>query len=387
MAITLQTVLPQKVLPRAPSPNASSPNPGIRSTITQFIPASPDASLDNDPLTALTQEPALIGSALADGGSSTRLDSMRASSNGSQDRNDTSSAVPRLKSPKLGSSDGRKSMSAGAGSRRGIAHSSRILGVDKNAKEAIALSQLTNGKVDVSFEGTVDVSFEGTVDDGRSKGKGKGKGKAHDGDINESGTSQTPLFDIDLESGQPTASSSSNTSRAGRLLQMRSHSMPWIKSKSKSGSVPAYQGSADHTPNAAAPAPDSRDDSLDFHRPPKTYNHPRADYSGDVDGEDDDYHAESGVFDADREQLLHGGGDDAGRPGYFAPDDRSFGYNSLGGGAGLSGFGGAVGFEALTWREGGWMVLSAIAVAILMAVAILISIDVIDWPGDGIGKY
>ncbi|SJX62486.1 uncharacterized protein SRS1_13334 [Sporisorium reilianum f. sp. reilianum] len=376
MAITLQTVLPQKVLPRAPSPNASSPNPGIRSAITQFIPASPDASVDDDSPTTPTQGTSANGIALPSGSNSNNSNLFRTNSSGSQDHNDARSVAPPLKSPRLGAMDGRKPMSAGAGSRRGIAHSSRILGVDKDTEEAFALSQLTSGKVDVSFEGTLSERAQ------HSASQSKGKGRARDGDVDEAEDGQTPLFDIDLESGQPTASSSSNTSRAGRLLQMGSHSMPWIKSKSKSNSVPAYEESVTTT---AAPASDARDDSLDFHRTPKPYtDHKAADYSADV--EDDDYRAQ-GAFDDDREQLLHGDGDDAGRSGYFAIGDRSLGYNSLQGGAGLGGYGGAVGFEAVTWREGGWMVLSCILVAVLMAVAILISVDVIDWPGDGIGKY
>lgn len=373
MAITLQTVLPQKVLPRAPSLNASSPNPGIRSAITQFIPASPDTSFEQNSPATPAQE--------SSGSQSRKLTLTRANSSISQDQHDASSATPRLKSPGLGPMDGRKSMSAGAGSRRGIAHSSRILGRDKDTQEAFALSQLTNGKVDVSFEGT--------LGSGRTLShSGKGKAKARDGDADVDESVQTPLFDIDLESGQPTASSSSNTSRAGRLLQMGSHSMPWSKGKGKAGPVPAYQGSsAVDTPSTDAPPPagDSRDDSLDFHRPAAAS---KADYSADADA-DDDYRAELGAFDDDREQLLHAGaGDDAGRPGYFAPGDRSFGYNALGSsGPGLGGYGGAVGFETMTLREGGWMVLSSISVGVLVTVAILISIDVIDWPGDGIGRY
>ncbi|CDU26069.1 uncharacterized protein SPSC_06236 [Sporisorium scitamineum] len=378
MAITLQTVLPQKVLPRAPSPNASSPNPGIRSTITQFIPASPDASLEQDSLATPTQEIGSNGFAPPSGNNSSRVNLFRANSSGSQGQNDANSAAARLKSPGLGSMEGRKSMSAGVGSRRGIAHSSRILGVDKDTQEAFALSQLTNGKVDVSFEGTLG----GRTPLTSSQSKGKGKGKARDGDSDEGEQGRTPLFDIDLESGQPAASSSLSTSRAGRLLQMGSHSMPWNKSKTKSSSVPAYQESALNTTDETAPPSDSRGDSLDFQRPSAS----KAEYSADVDGEEDAYRAELGAFDDDREHLLHGV-DDAGRPGYFAPGDRSFGYNSLQGGAGLGGYGGAVGFEAMRRREGGWMVLSSISVAILMTVAILISIDVIDWPGDGIGKY
>ncbi len=45
-----------------------------------------------------------------------------------------------------------------------------------------------------------------------------------------------------------------------------------------------------------------------------------------------------------------------------------------------------MGFEPLLWRERIWMITSACLVAVVVVVAILISIDVIDWPGDGIGN-
>ncbi|SPO27112.1 uncharacterized protein UTRI_10573_B [Ustilago trichophora] len=372
MAITLQTVLPHKVLPRAPSPNASSPNPGIRSAITQFIPASPDASLDQDALTTPMVESSSNGFAARQSSSMNRARALSGSSQGHVEA--------ALKSPGGSSTIGRKSMSAGAGSRRGIAHSSRILGVDADTQEAFALSQLTNGKVDVSFEGSLGGGLPPM-----SPSLSKGKGKARDG---EEELGQIPLFDVDLESGQPTASNSSHTSRAGKLLQPLTKSMPW--NKSKSNPTPAYQAAAPAQdgmlPDTSRDtlANDSRDDSLDFARP---HTSATADYSAD-DGhnEDDDYHEGLGAFDDDREQLLYAGADDAERPGYFASGDRSFGYNSLQGSAGLGGYGGAVGFEALTWMENGWMVSSSILVAVLVTVAVLISIDVIDWPGDGLGR-
>ena len=360
MAITLQTVLAQKVLPRAPSPNSSSPNPGIRSAITQFIPASPDASLNQGP-TAFRGNDSALANGGGGGSNSSRMTLSRAHSSSSQGRSDASSAVVPMKSPGLGPMEDRKSMSAGAGSRRGIAHSTRILGVDEDTEEAFALSQLSNGKVDVSFEGTL-------------RGR-KGKDKARDGDDDEDnvGERYAPLFDVDLESGQPTASSSSPSSRAGRLLQIGSHALPW--NKSKSTTTRPYQASAVDTANETS-LDEAREDSLDFVRSSKTTTDHTADYSAEVDAEEDGL----GAFDDDREQLLYGGADHTVRPGYFAPGDRSLGYNSIGG------YGGAVGFEPLTWREGGWMVLSSLLVAVLMIVAILISIDVIDWPGDGIGK-
>lgn len=374
MAITLQTVLPQKVLPRAPSPNSSSPNPGVRSAITQFIPASPDASLD-------------VGGSSANGfvrSSSDGASRARALSTSSQVTIDSISPSEALRSPGTGPLAGRKSMSAGARSRRGIAHSSRVLGVDKSKDEAFALSQLTNGKVDVSFEG----SLNGQPPLSPSKSKGKGRGR----DVDDGDNSAVALFDVDLESGQPSASGASRSSRAGRLLQLGAQSMPWSKSKSTLATTDLDNTTASSSthPNAAStftPAPDSRDDSLDFSRPRKGDRDENADYSADGKlDEDDDYREALGAFDDDREQLLYAGADDEERPGYLAPGDRSFAYNSLHDHAGMGGYGGAVGFEAVTWREGGWMMFSSLLVAVLVVVAILISVDVIDWPGDGIGS-
>lgn len=282
-----------------------------------------------------------------------------------------------LKSAGGASMAGRKSMSAGAGSRRGIAHSSRVLGVDKDAQEAFALSQLTSGKVDVSFEG----SLGSQAPFSPSKSKGKGKAKAHEG---EEDALATPLFDVDLESGQPTAAGSSHSSRAGRLLKIGAQSMPWKKTKTTS--VPAYQSSSGLDGlTTSILTPDARDDSLEFERPRHAVTEDKPDYStgGALQ---DDYNDRLAAFDDDQEQLLYAAADDSERPGYFAPGDRSFGYNSLHGSGGMGGYGGAVGFEAVTWTEGGWMMLSSVLVGILMTVAILISVDVIDWPGDGIGK-
>ncbi|PWN53258.1 hypothetical protein IE53DRAFT_196983 [Violaceomyces palustris] len=45
-----------------------------------------------------------------------------------------------------------------------------------------------------------------------------------------------------------------------------------------------------------------------------------------------------------------------------------------------------VDFEQVTNREKAWMWTSVVIVVILCIVAVLISVDVIDWPGDGIGK-
>ncbi|KAJ9480227.1 Alpha-glucosidase [Pseudozyma hubeiensis] len=373
MAITLQTVLPQKVLPRAPSPNSSSPNPGVRSSITQFIPASPDASLDRGSRPAHTPSDS-TDSAFARGKEA-------ASSSSTQGRVDAGETLAPLRSPGLGPSAPRKSMSAGAGSRRGIAHSSRILGVDKKTQETFALSQLTNGKIDVSFEGTL----AGRQPPSPSGSNHKGKGKArNDGDDDKSGQNGHPtLFDVDLETGQQTVPSSSTASRAGRLLQLGSNSMPW--KKPKSNVVPAYQG--EESESAGAGLTSTRNNSLDFDRSLKLQSDTKAGYAADPDGDGDDDRTGFGAFDDDREQLLYAGADDdASRPGYFAPGDRGYGYNSLQDGAGQGGYGSAVGFEAVTWSEGGWMVVSSVFVAVLMVVAILISIDVIDWPGDGIGK-
>lgn len=264
------------------------------------------------------------------------------------------------------------SMSAGVGSRRGIAHSSKVLGVDKDTQEAISLKQLTNGKVDVSFEGTLSTATG-------SAGKGKGKGKAIDGAENEA----IALFDVDLESGQPTTAAASG-SRAGKLLQLGKQSMPWKKSKSNLTvmDAPIASTSTSAATHGIPAEDDAREYSLDFARPPRK---PFGDDKDDYDrGEEDGFNAYN--VDDDQEQLLYAGATDEARPGYFAPGDRSFGYNSLQGSAGLGGYGGAVGFESLTWREGGWMTFSSLLVSVLVTVAILISIDVIDWPGDGLGN-
>lgn len=47
---------------------------------------------------------------------------------------------------------------------------------------------------------------------------------------------------------------------------------------------------------------------------------------------------------------------------------------------------GKLDFEPMTRREKAWMWSSAVVVLLLFAVAISISKDWIDWPGDGIGK-
>ncbi|KIS69578.1 uncharacterized protein UMAG_02113 [Mycosarcoma maydis] len=379
MAITLQTVLPQKILPRAPSPNATSPNPGVRSTITQFIPASPDASLDQGSPANPTHGPVLSGVAFP---SSSRTNLTRVASNSFQGGKDGGEILALSNSSVQAAMSPRMSMSAGAGSRRGIAHSRRVLGVDKDTTEAFALSQLTNGKVDVSFEGTLAECTPSSSSQSMRKGKGKAWDEGGDSDKYQNG--HPPLFDIDLESRQQAGSSSFSISRAGRLLQMGTNSMPWNKSKSND-TVPAYEEGAANA--IATPPADSRDDSLDFFRSPKVSTGHKSNYSAGHGGEEDDYHTELGAFDEDREQLLYPDAeDDAGQPGYFASGDRHLGYNSLQGSVGIGGYGGAVGFEPLTWAEGGWMLLSSLFVVVLIVVAILISIDVIDWPGDGIGK-
>lgn len=372
MAITLQTVLPQKVLPRAPSPNASSPNPGVRSSVTQFIPASPDLSLDQDAL--LTPN----GNSIPNG-SSTASSSTQHTQAPPDSSRDFSDAGSNSRTGAL-ALVGRKSMSAGAGSRRGIAHSTRVLGVDKKAKEAIALSKLTNGKVDVSFEASLGMQPLATPTNA------KAKGKARDGDQGK--VDQVALFDVDLESAQPMSrSGSSNSSRTGRLLQLGAQSLPWNKSKTNL-KTPAYEeADQDVASSSANPANTSLtpatkgDASLDFPRPTSRVDADKADYGGTVDAEE-----ELGAFDDDREQLLYAGAAGDERPGHFAPGDRSFAYNSLQGSVGVGGYGGRIGFESVTWREGGWMMFSAVLVGVLITVAILISIDVIDWPGDGIGN-
>ena len=269
-------------------------------------------------------------------------------------------------------------MSAGAGSRRGIAHSSKILGRDKEeAQDVFGMAPLTNGKVDVSFEATLG-GGGGLVSPSKSNGKGKARAKDDEnGEV-------VGLFDVDLESGTQTSAAGVGSSKAGRLLQLGT-TLPW--KKGKSSSTPAYQPPPPANTDPSTPTfshhaaiTDPRDDSLDLYRPHT--NTSKTDFDTEAQADEDDYRA----FDDDREQLLYSGADDAARPGYFAPGDRIFGYNSLQGGAAMSGYGEAVGFEAVTWREGGWMMLSSVLVGVLVVVAILISMDIIDWPGDGIGK-
>jgi hypothetical protein len=241
---------------------------------------------------------------------------------------------------------GRKSMSAGAGSRRGIAHSIRVLGVDRVA-DVFDMAPLSSGQVDVSFEATLRAQPP----------SGKGKNRARD-PLDD--TEAQALFDVDLESGQPAL----NQSRATRLLQLGAQSMPWSKSRART--------STDATPPAV---PSSLPRSLDIPRE-------HGGLSDDEDKQEGGIEDEEGGDD-DRQHLLYSGGE-TDRPGFFAPGDRSFGYHTLG--AAPGGYGGRVGFEPLLWRERIWMIISACLVAVVVVVAILISIDVIDWPGDGIGN-
>lgn len=348
MAITLQTVLPSKVLPRAPSPNSASPNPGVRSSITQFIPASPDASLDRDAFATSSAGPNALDAPSTPGGSQyahTRSRGLSTSSN-AQSVYSADSGTAGLKSPMSPIALGRKSMSAGAGSRRGIAHSIRVLGVDRDA-DAFDMAPLSSGQVDVSFEATLRAQPP----------SGKGKNRARD-PLDD--TEAQALFDVDLESGQP----ASNQSRATRLLQLGAQSMPWSKSRART--------STDATPPAV---PSSLPRSLDIPRE-------HGGLSDDEDKQEGGIEDEEGGDD-DRQHLLYSGGE-ADRPGFFAPGDRSFGYHTLG--AAHGGYDGRVGFEPLLWRERIWMITSACLVAVVVVVAILISIDVIDWPGDGIGN-
>lgn len=355
MAITLQTVLPQKVLPRAPSPNAAAPNAGVRSAITQFIPASREPSLDGTP----TDETTTADSAYV-GASSSRVNLTRGLSGSSQ--NQTYDPTSPLRSPGLAPMARRKSMSAGAGSRRNIAHSSRVLGTDKKTQDAIALSKLSNGKVDVSFEATAGVQPP------LSPSQSKGKSKAREGVEGENG--QTALFDVDLESGQQPTAGPSTSPRAGGLLRLGSHTMPW--KKVRINPTPAYEATSDDIVTTT-PHRDRRDDSLDFSRSPM----------GAIDHKSARSPNEN-VDDDDEEQLLYAGADDEDGPDLFS--SGNFDYAALQDEAELARYDSAVGFEAVTYMEGTWMAVSGAVVAVLMVVAILISIDIIDWPGDGIGN-
>lgn len=290
MVTALQKVLPHSVLPRAPSPNSSSPNTGVRSSITQFIAASPDPSFDVERHASGTR-------------TLTNL-------NGSAEASSSHTVAPSRTSITV----------TDAANRRGIARSTRILGNDRDAQELLALAQLKNGKIDVSFEASLYASNNQTA--------GKGKLVEREQDV--------PLFDVDLEAGNSTLLSPTS-SRKGRLF-------------------PFASGSKD------AAAPSSKDNP---------HNEGGIARSGVEDEDDEDYQ--------DDARLL--GGAASTRPGYFAPGDTSFGYKSVD-----HSQGGAVGFEPMTLHEGGWMVVSGIFVLALVLVAVLISIDVIDWPGDGIGR-
>lgn len=152
--------------------------------------------------------------------------------------------------------------------------------------------------------------------------------------------------------------------------------MPW--KKVRTNSTPAYEA----TPNEVTTTPlsDRRDDSLDFSRSTDAVVQP----SADDKLEHDDYRGHLGAFDDDHEQLLYAGADNADDSNHYA--SGNFDYAALQDDTELPRYGSAVGFEAVTWMEGAWMSLSGGVVAVLMVVAILISIDVIDWPGDGLGN-
>lgn len=253
-------------------------------------------------------------------------------------------------------------MSAGAGSRRGIAHSSRVLGTDKKTRDTIALSQLTNGKVDVSFEGV----------EGSSSSPSLSKGKSRAQEDHEGENGQTALFDVDLEAGQQADAGASASPRAGRLLRLGS-SMPW--KKVRIDPTPAYEATSTHLG-------DRGNDSLDFARTAKGAVGHKAGHSADT--EDDDFRRQLGAFGDDDEQLLYAGADHADDSDPFP--SGAFDYAALQDDTQEVRYSSAAGFEAVTWLEGAWMSVSSVVVAALMTVAILISIDVIDWPGDGLGN-
>uniref|UniRef100_V5E3I6 Uncharacterized protein n=2 Tax=Kalmanozyma brasiliensis (strain GHG001) TaxID=1365824 RepID=V5E3I6_KALBG len=150
--------------------------------------------------------------------------------------------------------------------------------------------------------------------------------------------------------------------------------MPW--KKVRINPTPAYEA----TPNDATTTPlsDRRGDSLDFSRSPKVVD------ERDDKFEEDDYRGHLGAFDDDNEQLLYAGADNADDSDPYA--SGNFDYAALQDDTQLPRYSSAVGFEAMTWMEGAWMSLSGGVVAVLMTVAILISLDVIDWPGDGLGN-
>jgi hypothetical protein len=81
--------------------------------------------------------------------------------------------------------------------------------------------------------------------------------------------------------------------------------------------------------------------------------------------------------DGDNQRLL--GSAFPSQPGYFTSADATLDCDDASTKV-------VVGFEFVTASEHGWMALSTFFVLLLVLVAVLISIDVIDWPGDGLGK-
>ncbi|PWY97467.1 hypothetical protein BCV70DRAFT_64858 [Testicularia cyperi] len=431
MASSLQKVLPPGVLPRAPSPNSASPNPGIRATVTQFIPASPDHSMEEVGQQTSALDPIAASSFASTSASASALGSGPGS--GSRHGRAVSLAMPETTASMVGgplspqlrrsTSSAKRSRpqsmilpstSAGAGSRRGIAHSSKVLGIDKNAQEAMALSRLKNGKVDVSFEASLDMASGGSVTSTpatlSSTGRGKGKSKTTpkldargnrriDGNPFDDPDAGAMLFDVDLEASHDQAARSPSSSRRIKLLpsfvnfsgagpSKATPKSPGLaneedRKKSKGLGITDFEagpGLASPETGSNTPAQHRRATSTgsDTTFKPNLTNRDRAD--------EDDNMIDDG--DSDNVSLLRGATSEA-RPGYFAPGEYSFGYNSLDDSGDVYGShagGAGVGFEPVTYQEHLWMAVSAAFVIVLVVVAVLISVDVIDWPGDGIGN-
>ncbi|KAN0064027.1 hypothetical protein ACQY0O_003633 [Thecaphora frezii] len=337
----------KNILPRSPSPSAASPNPGPRSQVTHFI-----RSTDTSPIAAASN------GAFAGSNADDEAETESPTPSGSAPRRsirapgeaDAYDAVP-LSPRRFSSTQRRLSFGAAIGTstghagRRSIAHSFRVLGVDDEAEEALAMSKLQNGQVDVSW----------------------------------------PEIFPDRDDAQPSAAAQRGPT----------HSSP-IKGKGKAlaGAPPIIRISAEDGSAGAAFALTDADDTVSLAEVNLEEGGSRASHDGRQ-------RSLYGLKSSSRFNLLSGLGidKDRGAPagtlhdGYDSDEgedleaNKSSYFREVGGG-GSSGAGlySPEGFESVTARETVWMWISVAFVLAVCLVAMLISTDVIDWPGDGIGK-
>ncbi|EPQ28107.1 uncharacterized protein PFL1_04434 [Pseudozyma flocculosa PF-1] len=341
------------ILPRSPSPSASSPNPGPRSDVTHFIRSTdttPKKGAAIDASSSSSRHAAAIAPLTIGTGSggSTAPEYLA--------QHDAGAALsPRLSTASIRrySFGGTVPTSTGNVGRRSIAHSYRVLGFDEEAEEAVAMSRLKNGQVDVSWPeihqddnltpSSPSASRSAHSRSGSLLSKGKARADSIPDRIAEdpygefSDADDTlPLADIDLEQG------------AG----------------------PSASGAPSHSTQGAA------DRSIYGHKSPSRLGLLRGLGIGQSDAASP-YAPRAKEYESDEEDL------EASKPTYF----REFGSTSGGeSGGGLGKMGSPDGFEAVTARESAWMWASVLLVAAICLVAMLISTDVIDWPGDGLGR-